>query len=183
MLALVRDKDYFVITTNVDHQFQKAGFDKERLFYTQGDYGLWQCSKPCHQKAYGNGEIVREMVLAQGYSTDEDGVLVPPSDHAPGMKVPSELVPRCPVCGELMTMNLRADDTFVQDAGWHVAAERYSGFLRRHKTTKTLFLDAGTGFNTPVICSLHTRDNKKSFGKQQISAISNRNQYENRRCA
>lgn len=134
LLALVKDKDYFVITTNVDHQFQKAGFDKHRLFYTQGDYGLFQCSQPCYQKTYDNEETVRQMVEQQR-----------------NMRVPSELVPRCPVCGRPMTMNLRCDDTFVEDEGWHRAAERYSEFLRRHKGLKTLFLDLGTGMNTPTI--------------------------------
>ena len=134
LLALVKDKDYFVLTTNVDHQFQKAGFDKHRLFYTQGDYGLFQCSKPCCQKTYDNEEIVRQMVERQK-----------------DMRVPSELVPHCPICGRPMTTNLRCDDTFVEDKGWHIAAERYSDFLRRHKELKTLFLDLGTGMNTPTI--------------------------------
>lgn len=134
LLALVKDKDYFVITTNVDHQFQKAGFDKHRLFYTQGDYGLFQCSEPCCQKIYDNEETVRQMMEQQR-----------------NMRVPSELVPRCPVCGRPMTMNLRCDDTFVENEGWHRAAERYSEFLRRHKGLKTLFLDLGTGMNTPTI--------------------------------
>lgn len=131
---MVKDKDYFVLTTNVDHCFQKAGFDKRRLFYTQGDYGLFQCSEPCCQKTYDNEEIVRRMVEQQ---------------H--DMRVPSELVPRCPVCGKPMTMNLRCDDTFVEDEGWHTAAERYSAFLRRHESSKTLFLELGTGYNTPAI--------------------------------
>lgn len=134
LLQLVQDKDYFVLTTNVDHQFQKAGFDKHRLFYTQGDYGLFQCNQPCCQKTYDNEETVRQMMEQQR-----------------NMRVPSELVPRCPVCGRPMTINLRCDDTFVEDEGWHRAAERYSEFLRRHKGLKTLFLDLGTGMNTPTI--------------------------------
>ena len=134
LLKLVQNKDYFVITTNVDHCFQKAGFDKKRLFYTQGDYGLFQCSGPCCQKTYDNEQVVRQMVEGQK-----------------DMCVPSELVPHCPVCGRPMTMNLRCDDTFVEDEDWHIAAERYSEFLRRHKGLKTLFLDLGTGMNTPTI--------------------------------
>ena len=134
LLALVKDKDYFVLTTNVDHQFQKAGFDKRRLFYTQGDYGLFQCSEPCCQKTYDNEEIVRQMVEQQ---------------H--DMRVPSDLVPHCPHCGKPMSMNLRADATFVEDDGWHAAAARYSEFLRRHENCKTLFLELGTGYNTPTI--------------------------------
>ena len=118
----------------MDHQFQKAGFDKKRLFYTQGDYGLWQCTRPCHRKTYDNEETVRRMIAEQK-----------------DMKVPEALVPRCPMCGRPMTMNLRSDDSFVQDEGWHAAAERYSEFLRRHKGLKTVFLELGVGGNTPVI--------------------------------
>lgn len=134
LLTLVKDKDYFVLTTNVDHQFQLAGFDKKRLFYTQGDYGLWQCSKPCHNKTYDNEDLVRRM-----YNEQKD------------MKIPSELVPKCPVCGAPMTMNLRCDDTFVQDDGWYKAAERYENFVRRHKDLNILLLELGVGNNTPVI--------------------------------
>lgn len=131
---LVRDKDYFVLTTNVDHQFQKAGFDKKRLFYTQGDYGLWQCSRACHQKTYNNEETVRKMISEQC-----------------DMKIPAELIPKCPVCGAPMTMNLRQDALFVQDEGWYAAAERYNDFIRRHKELHILFLELGVGGNTPVI--------------------------------
>ena len=134
LLKLLKDKDYFVITTNVDHQFQKAGFDKKRLFYTQGDYGLFQCAKPCHQKTYDNEELVKRMIAEQM-----------------DMRIPSELVPRCPVCGGPMKVNLRADETFVEDEGWHEASERYTEFIRRHKDGKVLFLDLGSGGNTPVI--------------------------------
>ncbi|HIR04843.1 MAG TPA: Sir2 silent information regulator family NAD-dependent deacetylase [Candidatus Copromonas faecavium] len=134
LLNLVKEKDYFVLTTNVDHCFQKAGFDKKRLFYTQGDYGLWQCSKPCHQGTYDNRETVLKMVKEQK-----------------DMRIPTELIPRCPKCGSPMTMNLRCDDTFVEDEGWHQASERYSQFLRRHQNTRMLLLDLGTGMNTPGI--------------------------------
>lgn len=134
LLELVKDKDYFVLTTNVDHQFQLAGFDKKRLFYTQGDYGLWQCSKACHKKTYDNEEAVRQMVAQQK-----------------NMKIPTELIPKCPVCGAPMTMNLRCDDTFVQDDGWYAASHRYNDFLRRYKRLHVLFLELGVGANTPVI--------------------------------
>lgn len=134
LLALVQSKDYFVLTTNVDHCFQRAGFDKERLFYMQGDYGLFQCSEPCCPKTYDNEAVVRRMVAQQR-----------------DMRVPSELVPYCPVCGKPMHMNLRCDDTFAEDEGWHRAAERYAEFLRWHRSLKTLFLDLGTGMNTPAI--------------------------------
>lgn len=127
-------KDYFVITTNVDHQFQLAGFDKDRLFYTQGDYGLWQCSVPCHDATYDNEDVVRRMVAQQK-----------------DMKVPSQLVPYCPRCGKPMAMNLRVDDTFVEDADWHAAQERYSRFVHLHEQERVLYLELGVGYNTPVI--------------------------------
>lgn len=151
LLELVKDKDYFVITTNVDHCFQKAGFDKHRLFYTQGDYGLFQCSEPCHNETYDNKDAVCRMVEAQGYIIGEDGALNLPEGVTPEMKIPSELVPLCPKCGRPMTKNLRADNTFVQDEGWYVHSEYYSEFLRRHKNVRTLFLELGIGANTPVI--------------------------------
>ena len=149
-LQLVKDKDYFVLTTNVDHCFQKAGFDKGRLFYTQGDYGLWQCSKPCHQKTYDNEAAIRKMIEAQGFKITERGLTIPDS-ASPVMTVPSELVPHCPVCGAPMSMNLRIDDTFVEDDGWHAAAQRYEDFLRRHEGGHILFLELGVGGNTPGI--------------------------------
>ena len=134
LYKLVKDKDYFVITTNVDHCFQKAGVDKQRLFYTQGDYGLFQCSVPCHDKTYDNEELIRQMVAEQK-----------------DMKIPSELLPRCPKCGKPMTMNLRADDKFVQDSGWYAACERYEKFIEQHKNKHIVYLELGVGGNTPVI--------------------------------
>ena len=134
LFELMRDKNYFVLTTNVDHQFQKAGFDKSRIFYTQGDYGLWQCSKPCHDQTYDNEAQVKDMLEFQR-----------------DMKIPTELIPKCPKCGRPMSMNLRADDTFVEDAGWHAASARYEDFLRENLTKKILFLELGVGYNTPAI--------------------------------
>ena len=134
LFKLVQDKDYFIITTNVDHCFQKAGFDKKRLFYTQGDSGLFQCSEPCCQETFDNEAVIREMVKRQE-----------------NMKVPTELLPSCPHCGKPLTMNLRCDDTFVEDEGWHAAAERYENFLRTRAGQKILFLELGIGYNTPVI--------------------------------
>ncbi len=149
LLRVLDGKDFFVITTNVDHQFQLAGFPKERLFYTQGDYGLWQCSEPCHAKTYDNYDAVKRMVEEQR-----------------DMSVPSELVPHCPVCGKPMTMNLRADDTFVEDEGWHAAAERYRGYLEAHANGKVLYLELGVGGNTPVIIKYpfwrYTADNPQA---------------------
>lgn len=134
LLKLVENKDYFVLTTNVDHCFQKVGFDKKRLFYTQGDYGLFQCSEPCCQETWDNEAVIRQMMEEQR-----------------DMKVPTGLLPRCPRCGKPLTMNLRSDDKFVQDQGWYAAAERYEIFLRRHDAGKVLFLELGVGYNTPVI--------------------------------
>lgn len=151
LYELVKDKDYFVITTNVDHCFQKAGFDKHRLYYTQGDYGLFQCSEPCHKKTYDNENIIRKMVMAQGYEFKEDGSLYLPEGRNLKLTVPSELVPYCPECGKPMSMNLRTDNTFVEDEGWHVAAQRYEQFLERHKNLNVVFIELGIGYNTPVI--------------------------------
>ena len=134
LLKLVQGKEYFVITTNVDHCFQKAGFDKKRLFYTQGDYGLFQCSEPCCDETFDNEAAIRQMV-----------------DRQRNMRIPSELIPRCPHCGRPMTLNLRSDDSFVEDEGWHRAAERYENFLRTRAGQRILFLELGVGYNTPVI--------------------------------
>lgn len=134
LFHLVHGRDYFVLTTNVDHCFQKAGFDKRRLFYTQGDYGLWQCSRPCHNKTYDNETAVKKMVARQE-----------------NMRIPSELIPHCPVCGAPMSMNLRADATFVEDHGWHKAADSYQNFIIRHKGQKIVYLELGVGGNTPGI--------------------------------
>ena len=151
ILGLVKDKDYFVITTNVDHCFQKAGFDKKRLFYTQGDYGLFQCSEPCHQSTYDNEDTVRKMLAAQGYIVDENNEMTVPDGETPKMTVPTELIPRCRVCDKPITMNLRSDNTFVEDEGWHTAAERYENFLRTRGSLRMLFLELGVGYNTPGI--------------------------------
>ena len=134
LLSLIEGKDYFVLTTNVDHQFQRAGFDKKRLFYTQGDYGLFQCSTPCCMETVDNEAIIKQMVAEQK-----------------DIRIPSALIPRCPHCGAPLTVNLRSDDKFVEDEGWHKAAERYENFLRTRSGLKILFLELGVGFNTPVI--------------------------------
>ena len=151
LLKQTEGRDYFVITTNADHCFQRAGFDKSRLFYTQGDYGLWQCSLPCHMKTYDNEEVIMAMMEAQGFIKDTEGIFQPREGSAPAMSVPASLVPVCPACGRPMAMNLRCDDTFVEDEGWHRAAERYGSFIRRHKEGKILYLELGVGGNTPVI--------------------------------
>ena len=169
LLKLVDDKDYFVITTNVDHCFQKAGFDKKRLFYTQGDYGLFQCSEPCCKETFDNEAVIREMVARQE-----------------NMKIPFELMPICPHCGRPMTMNLRSDNKFVEDEGWHRAAERYENFLRTREGQKILFLELGVGYNTPVLRSLSTRRKlRKNMVKQQIQGylFNKSTKYGERRCA
>ena len=134
LLKLVEDKDYFVLTTNVDHVFQNNGFDKLRLFYTQGDYGLLQCATPCHNKTYDNEEIIRKMISEQK-----------------DMRIPTELIPKCPKCGGKMTTNLRCDDKFVEDNGWHQAAYRYKKFLSSHIDDEIVLLELGVGGNTPGI--------------------------------
>lgn len=150
LFKLVKDKDYFVITTNVDHCFQKAGFDKQRLFYTQGDYGLFQCSEPCTKKTWDNEEIIKRM-----------------NNEQKDMKIPSELLPKCPICGKPMTTNLRGDDRFVEDDGWHAAAVRYENFLKKTKNVPVLYLELGVGFNTPSIIKYpfweRTYENEKAF--------------------
>lgn len=134
LLRLLDGRDFFVLTTNVDHQFQRAGIDRARLCYLQGDYGLWQCSKPCHRGTYDNEAAVRRMAAEQR-----------------NMRVPSELLPRCPVCGAPMAMNLRIDGTFVEDEGWHAARARYEAFAEAHAGDRLLLLELGVGGNTPGI--------------------------------
>ena len=134
LFEVVKDKDYFVLTTNVDHLFQSNGFDKKKLFYTQGDYGLFQCSVPCHNKTYDNETQVRKMFAAEK-----------------NMSVPEELFPRCPKCGKVMMTNLRADDRFVEDNGWRVASYNYQKFLKNHEGKEIIFLELGVGGNTPGI--------------------------------
>lgn len=150
LLSLLDGKDYFVITTNVDHQFQRAGFDKKRLFYTQGDYGLFQSVNPANQNTYDNEEWVMQAMEAQGFVMDADGVYQVPQSGV-SMKIPTALIPKCPDDGSKVTMNLRADDSFVEDEGWHKASAAYAEFIRRHEKLHTLYLEIGVGANTPVI--------------------------------
>ena len=148
---IVEGKDYFVLTTNVDHQFQRAGFEKERLFYTQGDYGLFQSSRPTLAKTYDNQEIVEKMLEAQGFIRNHAGIFQLPEDKKLKMLIPTELIPICPDDGLPMAMNLRADENFVEDAGWKMAAKRYQDFLHSHKGKHVLYWELGVGMNTPVI--------------------------------
>lgn len=170
LLALVKDKDYFVLTTNVDHCFQRSGFDKKRLFYTQGDYGLFQSSSPggtARSRTYDNDEIIRRMILQEGYHIGENGELIVHKGTEIRMTVPPDLMPVCPDDGKLMTTNLRCDDSFVEDEGWHQAAARYQDFLRRHERLRVLYLELGVGMNTPGIIKFnfwkYTKENPKAF--------------------
>ena len=166
LYELVKDKDYFVITTNVDHQFQTAGFDKKRLFYTQGDYGLFQSVNPRIRKIYDNKDWVMKAMEAQGFVRNAAGVFDVPADRKISMRIPTELIPKCPDDGSDMTMNLRSDDSFVEDEGWQRASAAYSDFLRRHEGLHVLFLEIGIGANTPVIVKYPfwqmTNDNPKA---------------------
>ena len=154
LLSLLRGKDYFIITTNVDHQFQRAGFDKKRLFYTQGDYGLFQSVDPGVQETFDNEAWTMRAMEAQGFVLDENGVFQVP-----------DLIPTAPN-GDPVKMNLRSDDTFVEDAGWRRASAAYSDFLRRHENLHVLFLEIGVGANTPMIIKFPfwqmTRDNRQA---------------------
>ncbi len=200
---IIKDKDYFVLTTNVDHCFQRAGFDKDRLFYTQGDYGLFQCSDPCHDETYDNEEIVKEMVLAQGYTIDDKGELIPPINNEVKMTIPSELIPTCRKCEKPLTTNLRADDSFVQDEGWYKACNHFIEFLSNHGITGSfgfvnveeakgesnqniLYLELGVGGNTPVLCSLRTTRKLANNTRKQQAFGHTHGTFENqkeRRCA
>lgn len=151
LLELVKEKDYFVITTNVDHQFQRTGFDKKKLFYTQGDYGLFQSVNPAIRKTYDNEEWVRKAIEVQGFKKDSEGIFQVPENKEITMKIPTELIPKCPEDGSDVTMNLRADDSFVEDEGWHKAAAAYSDFLHQHANLRVLYLELGVGGNTPGI--------------------------------
>ena len=165
LLSLLDGKDYFVITTNVDHQFQRAGFDKKRLFYTQGDYGLFQSMDPKVQETFDNEAWTMRAMEAQGFVRGEAGIFQIPENGDVSMQLPTELIPTAPN-GDSVTMNLRSDDTFVEDAGWHKASAAYSDFLRRHKNLNVLYLEIGVGANTPVIIKYPfwqmTRDNRRA---------------------
>ena len=150
LLELLRDKDYFVLTTNVDHQFQRAGIDKSRLFYTQGDYGLFQSASRRNRATYDNEEWVRRAMAAERFIPDEDGVFTVPKDRLLSMRLPTELIPKCPD-GSAAVMNLRADESFVEDEGWHRASAAYAAFLKAHEGERVLYLELGVGANTPVI--------------------------------
>ena len=186
LLEIINDKDYFVITTNVDHQFQRAGFDKNRLFYTQGDYGLFQSIRSTNRKTYDNEAWVIRAMEAQGFIRDESGMFNVPDDGRLRMRIPSDLIPQCPDDGSAVTMNLRADDSFVEDEGWHDASADYAHFLRKHETGHVLYMELGVGSNTPVIIKFPfwamTYDNSEavyaclnyseSFAPEQIASQS-----------
>ena len=151
LFRLVEGKDYFVLTTNVDHCFQKAGFDKKRLFYTQGDYGLFQCTLPCRKETWDNEDVIRKMLKAQGFVIGEHNELMLPDGRAAAMRVPTELLPKCPNCGRPLTTNLRSDNKFVEDKGWQAAAVEYEVWLTEHRDKAVVYLEIGVGYNTPGI--------------------------------
>ena len=167
LLSILKDKNYFIITTNVDHQFQRAGFEKDRLFYTQGDYGLFQSLNPKNKKTYDNGNWVMQAMEAQGFVKDENAVFSIPDNGIISMQIPTNLVPKCPDDNSDVTMNLRADDSFVEDEGWHKASESYYEFLQTNKDKHILFLELGVGANTPVIIKYPfwqmTKENKNAI--------------------
>ena len=151
IVNLIKGKDYFVLTTNVDHQFQKAGVDKKRLFYTQGDYGLFQSVNSNIKKTFDNEAIIYKMLESQGFVKNEKGIYDVPSDKNLSMQIPIELIPKCPDDGSDMIMNLRSDDSFVEDEGWVEASIRYVDFVNSRKNQNVLYLELGVGMNTPVI--------------------------------
>ena len=140
-----------MLTTNVDHCFQKAGFDKRRLFYTQGDFGLFQCSEPCCRQTWDNEAVIRGMIEAQGYVIGDHNDLIVPEGTRPAMSVPAGLLPKCPNCGKPLTMNLRSDDRFVEDEGWADAAVEYETWVTAHQDKRVVYLEIGVGWNTPGI--------------------------------
>lgn len=146
---IVKNKNYFVITTNVDGRFADSKFDKDKIFAVQGDFSLFQCSKPCRQETFYNEKYIREMIK-----------------YKKEMKIPTELIPKCPYCGRNMSMNLRVDSTFVQDKNWHNQKSKYEEFLKISNDSKILFLELGVGFNTPSIIKYNfwrmTFNNKNS---------------------
>jgi NAD-dependent SIR2 family protein deacetylase len=166
LFALVKDIDYFVVTTNVDHCFQKAGFDKKRLFYTQGDYGLFQSRNPENHRTYDNESWVMEAMKGQGFIKGNDGLFHKPKEGGVAMEIPSSLIPTCPDDSSPVAMNLRCDDSFVEDEGWHRASAAYADFLHSHEGKHLLYLELGVGANTPVIIKYPfwqmTRENRKA---------------------
>ena len=177
LLKLVEEKDYFVITTNVDHQFQRAGFDKKRLFYTQGDYGLFQPLGGKDDRTWDNEEWVMDAMEAQGFVKDENGIFQMPADGNVSMRIPSDLIPADPVTGGPVTMNLRADDTFVEDDGWRKASAAYADFLRRHSGMRVLYMEIGVGHNTPVIIKYPFWQMTKENSKATYACLSRSDPY------
>ena len=177
LLKLVEEKDYFVITTNVDHQFQRAGFDKKRLFYTQGDYGLFQPLGGKDDRTWDNEEWVMDAMEAQGFVKDENGIFQMPADGNVSMRIPSDLIPADPVTGGPVTMNLRADDTFVEDDGWRKASAAYADFLRRHSGMRVLYMEIGVGHNTPVIIKYPFWQMTKENPKATYACLSRSDPY------
>lgn len=171
LFEIVKDKDYFVHTTNVYHGFQKTGFEKERFFYTQGDYGLFQCSVPCHDSTYDNKEIVSKMLQSQNFEICENGDLFINEGKKANMEVPTALISRCPVCNEMLTMNLRSDDLFVEDEGWFKAQSRYEEFIVKHRNKRLLLHELRVGYNTPSIIKYNCWRMIEAWGNARYSEV------------
>ena len=149
LYKIFKDKNYFILTTNVDHLFQKAGFDKNKIYYMQGDMGLLQCKHPCHLKNYDNYDIIKNMLLVQGFNFDEKGELFANSNIK--SEISENLIPKCPKCGGEMDFNLRIGKNFVQDEGWYKHQTLYTNFIDKYKNDDILYIELCVGYNTPSI--------------------------------
>ena len=164
LYEIFKDKNYFILTTNVDHLFQKAGFDKNRMYYMQGDMGLLQCKKPCHLKNYENYDLIKDMLIDQGFSFDSNGELVVGNNIK--SEINEKLIPKCPVCGGEMDFNLRIGNNFVEDNGWHKHKKLYADFVTKYKNDDILYIELCVGYNTPAIIKYNfwnrVNNNKKA---------------------
>ena len=130
---LLAQKPHHIITTNADNAFAIAGYDSNNVFHIQGEYALWQCSNHCHQQTYRDDAKIRQMIAEQT-----------------NMRIPSELIPRCPKCNAPFEINKRNEEKgMVEDADFHAQAKRYHAFLDAHSKGKVLYLEIGVGHTTP----------------------------------
>ena len=163
LYEIFKDKNYFILTTNADHLFQKAGFDKNKLYYMQGDMGLLQCKKPCHFKNYDNYDTIKNMLIDQGFNFDEKGELIPSSNIK--SEISENLKPKCPECGGEMDLNLRGGYNFVQDEGWYKHQQLYTDFIDKYKNDDILYIEIGVGYDTPSIIKYNFW-NKVAYNKK-----------------
>ena len=169
LYEIFKDKNYFILTTNVDHLFQRAGFDKNRMYYMQGDMGLLQCKKPCHTKNYENEQLIRDMLIDQGFTFDEKGELIVGQNIK--TKISEKLIPKCPVCGGEMDFNLRIDNNFVQDEGWYEHQKLYSDFMDKYQNDDILYIELCVGYNTPSIIKYNFWSQVSSNKKARFVSI------------